>query len=60
MLVETPEGTVLYVRQEEDTEHGSKLAIFDKDGEPIVDEKLVSQVVNALANYPGLDQTDNT
>lgn len=47
------------MRQDENDENGKKLAIFNKDGEPIEDESLCNQVVNALARYPILDDMDD-
>ncbi|VDD81777.1 unnamed protein product [Mesocestoides corti] len=59
LLVETPEGTLLYVRQEEDCINGTKISIFSKDGEPIEDETLLNQVAVALADYPVQDDVEN-
>lgn len=60
MLVETPDGRLLYVREEpEEGVSGCKLAIFTEDGNPIDDENLLTQVVNAIANFPIAGATDD-
>uniref|UniRef100_A0A0X3P377 GA-binding protein subunit beta-1 n=2 Tax=Schistocephalus solidus TaxID=70667 RepID=A0A0X3P377_SCHSO len=50
LVVETPDGRLLYVRQGE--EFGTtSLAIFAEDGTAIEDESLLQQVVNAIAAF---------
>ncbi|VDK85029.1 unnamed protein product [Dibothriocephalus latus] len=51
LVVETPDGRLLYVRQGE--EFGTtSLAIFTEDGTAIEDESLLQQVVSAIAAFP--------
>nr|VZI23978.1 unnamed protein product [Spirometra erinaceieuropaei] len=51
LVVETPDGRLLYVRQGE--EFGTTgLGIFAEDGTAIEDESLLQQVVSAIAAFP--------
>ncbi|CDI97527.1 GA repeat binding protein beta 2 [Echinococcus multilocularis] len=50
LVVETPDGKVLYVRQE-DNENHSKITIFNKDGELVDDDDLLEEVTTALSGY---------
>ncbi|BHF71181.1 GA binding protein transcription factor beta subunit [Sparganum proliferum] len=51
LVVETPDGRLLYVRQGE--EFGATgLGIFAEDGTAIEDESLLQQVVSAIAAFP--------
>ncbi|VDK32085.1 unnamed protein product [Taenia asiatica] len=49
LVVETPDGKVLYVRQ--DDENHSKITIFNKDGELVNDDGLLEEVTTALSSY---------